>query len=147
MGLLDAIREGSFVVEDTTSTAAHGRRDLSLASAARLISSGQSALVVVREFLDQANLVDDVELAALIADRPDPAGNPQADALLAAVAEHLAATRRLPCPSWVNEPTRFLDRFWFVSPTPGFRAIAIAQSPMALKRRGIFWPASSLERV
>ena len=67
--------------------------------------------------------------------------------MLAGVAELLASTRQLRCPSWVREPGRFLDRFWFVSTEPGFRAIAIAQSPMALKRRGIFWPARSLERV
>jgi hypothetical protein len=63
------------------------------------------------------------------------------------VAEHLVAVRGLPCPAWVHEPERFLGRFWFVSTVPGFRAVAIAQTPIALKRRGVFWPARSMERV
>jgi len=63
------------------------------------------------------------------------------------VEEHLAAIRTLPCPDWVHEQERFLGQFWFVSTVPGFRAVALAQTPIALKRRGIFWPARSLERV
>jgi hypothetical protein len=45
------------------------------------------------------------------------------------------------------EPQRFLDRFWFVSEVPGFRATAIAQAPAAFRRRGIFVPERSLHRV
>ncbi len=101
----------------------------------------------VRDFLDQADHLDDAQLEALIQNEPEPTGEARADALLAGVAEHLAATRDLACPGWVLEPGRFLDRFWFVSEVPGFRAIAIAQTPVALKRRGVFWPARSMTRV
>ena len=66
---------------------------------------------------------------------------------MAGIAEHLSAVKSLPCPSWVRESERFLDTFWFVSDVPSFRAAGLAQTPMALKRRGIFWPARSLERV
>jgi hypothetical protein len=148
MGLLDAIRDGSYTTsEDAPTVVAPGRHDLSLARVAERVVSGDSVMAVARDFLDQAGLVGDAELADLIVDRPSSTGSRQADALLAGLAEHLAAVRRLTCPRWVNEPDRFLDRFWFVSGTPGFRAIAIAQTPIALKRRGIFWPASSLRRV
>ena len=43
---------------------------------------------------------------------------------------------------------RFLDRFWFVSDVPGFRALAIAQAPAAFRRRRcVFIPERSLHRV
>jgi len=74
-------------------------------------------------------------------------GDGRADALVAGIAEHLSATRGLPCPSWVRDEERFLDRFWFVSEVPEFRAVALAQTPIALKRRGVFWPARSMKRV
>lgn len=50
-------------------------------------------------------------------------------------------------PGWSVEPERFLDRFWFVSEIPGFRAMAIAQAPAAFRRRGVFIPERSLHRV
>lgn len=119
----------------------------SLAEAAERIRGGEDVLAAVRDFLDQVNHIDPRGLEALIAPRPANTGDPRADALLAAIAEHLAATLALVCPAWVHEPDRFLERFWFVSDVAGFRAVALAQTPMALKRRGIFWPARSLQRV
>ena len=50
-------------------------------------------------------------------------------------------------PVWATEPDRFLECFWFVSGVPGFRAIAIAQSPAAFRRRGIFIARDALSRV
>jgi len=123
------------------------RAELSLTDTAIRIRGGEDALHAVREFLDQANHYDDVDLTDLICERPSLTGDVKADALMAGIAEHLAATRGLECPAWVHESQRFLDRFWFVSDVVGFRAISLAQTPMALKRRGIFWPARSLERV
>ena len=67
--------------------------------------------------------------------------------MLGGIAEWTAVTRGFACPGWALAPGRFLDRFWFVSETSGFRAISIAQTPISLKRRGIFWPARSLQRV
>jgi hypothetical protein len=79
--------------------------------------------------------------------RPEPTGDPRADAYLGALAEHLAATHGIKRPAWSVEPDRFLDRFWFVSEVPGFRALAIAQSPAAFRRRGIFVAKGALQRV
>lgn len=147
MGLLELIRSGGYVADAGARDVPRGGRGSSLAEAAERIAEDGEPLGPVRDFLDQVTRRTDDELAALIRERPKPTGSRRADALLAAVAEHLAAVRRLPCPGWVHEEERFLDRFWFVSDVPGFRAIAIAQSPVALKRRGILWPARSLERV
>jgi len=147
MGLLDRIRRGSYVADSAATPDELGGRRLSLAEVAGAVRAGHDPLGGVRDFLDQAPRREDAELASLIGERPEPTGDPKADALLAGVAEHVAAVRNLPCPRWVHEEARFLDRFWFVSDVPGFRAVALAQTPVALKRRGIFWPARSLERV
>lgn len=82
----------------------------------------------------------------LARERPDPTGRRKADALLAGIAEHLAA-RHLPCPRWTEEKGRFLDRLWLLSAGPSLRAIALAQAPVPLKRRSILSAARSLERV
>jgi hypothetical protein len=147
MGLLDLIRRGRYVADTVPTGAPLGGRSTSLADVASKIAAGDEPLGAVRDFLDQADRRTNDELATLMRERPELTGNVQADALLAGVAEHLAAVRNLRCEDWVTEPERFLDRFWFVSSVPGFRAVALAQTPIALKRRGVFWPARSMERV
>ena len=146
MGLLDRIRRGAYVPDDASPPPRGGPR-LTLAAAAGRIAAGEGALPAVRDVLDGASQASPEELADLLAERPASTGDPRADALLAGVAEHLASTRGVACPSWTQDADRFLDRFWFVSEVPGFRAVSLAQSPVALKRRGILWPARSLERV
>ena len=82
----------------------------------------------------------------MVRDEP-PAVDQRADALLAGIAEHLLARRGLRRRPGLRTTVVPSARFWFVSDVPGLRAVAVAQSPVALKRRGIFWPARSLERV
>jgi len=102
----------------------------------------------VREFLDEFALrPDDGSRTGAIAAEPPPTGDARHDAYLAALAEHLAAVHGLDRPAWSIRPERFLDRFWFVSDVPGFRALAIAQTPAAFRRRGVFLPERSLHRV
>jgi hypothetical protein len=102
----------------------------------------------VREFLDEFALRGtDRQREESIADRPLGTGDPRQDAYLGALAEHLAAIHGLVRPPWSIEPDRFLDRFWFVSDTPGFRAISIAQAPAAFRKHGVFIPERSLHRV
>ena len=146
MSLIERIRTGTYVPSPGPAAVVRGA-STSLAETAARIAAGEDLLMAVREFLDQLNRLTNEEAARRILDTPAATGSAEGDALLAGIAEHVAATRRLPCPAWTREPHRFLDRFWFVSSVPGFRATALAQSPMALKRRGILWPARSLERV
>lgn len=146
MGLLDRIRSGTNVPDDGPALATPGRR-LTLREAGARVNGGEELLAAAREFLDQAGRANAHELAAMIAERPDPTGNARADALLAGVAEYTAGLQQIACPRWTSEPERLLDRFWFVSTEPGFRAIALAQTPVALKRRGILWSARSMRRV
>jgi hypothetical protein len=124
------------------------RLDATLAGVAHRVVAGEDFRFAVREFLDEFALRgDDCSQAEAIAERPAAIGDPRHDAYLGALAEHLAAVHGLERPSWSIEPERFLDRFWFVSDVPGFRAISIAQAPAAFRRRGIFVPERSLHRV
>ncbi len=119
-----------------------------LAGVARRARAGEGFRHAVREFLGEFALrVEPSSQAEAIAERPQLTGDPRHDAYLGALAEHLAAVHRLSRPSWSVEPERFLDRFWFVSDVPGFRATAIAQAPAAFRRRGVFIPERSLHRV
>jgi len=119
-----------------------------LARIAKRSCSGEDFGHSVREFLDEFALRgDDLMRSEAIAERPEATGDHRQDAFLGALAEHLAAVHGLKRPSWSLEPQRFLDSFWFVSETPGFRATAIAQAPAAFRRRGVFIPERSLHRV
>jgi len=121
---------------------------MTLAAVARRAAGGEDFLHAAREFLDEFSLRgDDRSRAQAIAEEPAATGDPRHDAYLGALAEHLATVHHLSRPAWSVEPERFLSRFWFVSDTPGFRAVAIAQAPAAFRRRGVFVPERSLHRV
>lgn len=145
VGLIDDIRTSGYRDDGRDAMAVPGSR-LTLAEVAEHVRLGANLLAEARDFLDGAGRADDVEIKALTARCPARI-DVRTDALLAALAEHLLSVRGLPTPAWAGEESRFLDRFWFVSDVPGLRAPSVAQTPVALKRRGIFWPARSLERV
>ena len=132
MGLLERIRSGTFVPDDSPPLVSPGRR-ISLREAGTRVDAGEDVLLVAREVLDQAGRAKPDEIKAMVAERPELTGVPRADALLAGVAEYLACAHEIEFPGWTSEPARFLDRFWFVSTEPGFRAIALAQTPVALE--------------
>lgn len=120
----------------------------SIAGIAQRVHAGEDFFPAVRELLDEvAVLQRPDQLERAIASEPEPTGDPRYDAYLGALAEHLAIRHGASAPAWTRAPKRFLDRFWFPSEVKGFRAIAIAQSPAAFRRRGIFIAAGSLERV
>jgi hypothetical protein len=120
----------------------------SLAAAADRVRAGEDMRFAVRELLDEFALLPRRDLRErAISDRPRRTGDQRADAYLGALAEHLAAEHGLGRPPWAIEPERFLERFWFPSDVRGFRATAIAQSPAAFRRRGIFIARGALQRV
>ena len=119
-----------------------------LARVGARVRAGEKFDHAVREFLDEFSLRgDDRSRADAIVDRPAPTGDVRYNAYLGALAEHLAAVHGLARPAWSIEPGRFLDRFWFVSEVPGFRAVSISQAPAAFRKRGVFVPERSLHRV
>lgn len=119
----------------------------SLAGVAQRVRAGEPFLPAVRELLDEFSLLPrDALRARAIAERPAETGDARYDAFLGALAEHLALGAQLDRPAWCSEPSRFLDRFWFLSDVRGFRATAIVQSPAAFRRRGVFVALGALER-
>jgi hypothetical protein len=119
-----------------------------LAGVADRVLAGVDLRVAVRELLDELKLLPRNDLVArAIGERPRPTSDRRADAFLGALAEHIAAGAGIARPAWAVEPDRFLGRFWFVSDVPGFRALAIAQSPAAFRRRAIFIARDALMRV
>lgn len=91
------------------------------------------------------------QAAAAIAEEPPrlrgkfPRGH-VADAWLAAYAEHLAGRIGRPAPEWAFAPDRIAVEPLFDedSDSPILRALALAHSPLAFKRRNIFTPSVAL---
>lgn len=108
---------------------------------AQRILDGEDWWFAVRELLDGLAVSDDVDPVP-----PRPV-SPRVDAYLAAVIEHHCAQRRQPAPDWVQDPSRFLDHFWWPDGNPAFQALCLVESPAAFRRRGIFIGATTLQRV
>jgi hypothetical protein len=83
---------------------------------------------------------------SMIADEP-PAIGPFEDAWLGAVAEHLARRWNLEIPVWVDQPRRFLDQPFFAGGLESLKAILLAESPLAFRKRQIFVEAEPLRRA
>ncbi len=119
----------------------------SIAGVAERAVAGEDFLYAVRELLDEVQLLPRAELVSRALEiPPEPTGDRRYDAYLGALAEHLAVTHGVERPPWAVTPERFLDRMWFVTDVPGFRALLLIESPAAFRRRGIFVSARSLRR-
>ena len=84
---------------------------------------------------------------AMVVEEPELTGDERWDAMLAATAEHLCYHHGLAIPAWSVAPSRFLDRWWFVSPYRSVHASALVSTPAAFANRGVFIHAGSLASV
>lgn len=50
-------------------------------------------------------------------------------------------------PAWAFEPHRYAQPWWFVSGPSSLRAMALVQSPLAFRKRGVFICDGDLTRV
>ena len=100
---------------------------------------------LLREFLDEFYSGDPDRMVRAISDVPITIDSLR-DAYLAAVAEHLALRFRLPVPPWVDEPHRFLVEPFFAGGLETLKAVLLAESPLAFRRRQIFVSANALSR-
>jgi hypothetical protein len=103
--------------------------------------------LLLAEFLTEYGFEDRETRPRLLAERPGPTGSAQWDALLGALAEHLAFHDDADIPRWVEEPDRFLDVFWFPTNTPAARADARVHAPASFLRRGVMVERRSLARA
>lgn len=83
----------------------------------------------------------------LVADEPPPCGDARFDAAMAALVELLCDEVGLPWPGWTDAPERFVEPWWFVSGLPGYEAMALRDSPVELKRHGVFVNEGAFDRV
>jgi hypothetical protein len=90
------------------------------------------------QFVDDFREADADVRATLLRARPATTGDARWDAFIAALAEHLAYHHDLPTPSWTDRKERFLLRWWFPTDLPSVKAAALAESPAAFRRHGVF---------
>lgn len=123
-------------------------RPPTLAAVARHRNRGEDWSLLLREFLDVFYAAVPVgEASACIAAVPEPLADPQEHVLLGAIGEHLARRWGLAIPAWTDEPSRFLRRPYFTTPLEGLKALLLAESPIAFRRRLIFTEAEPLRRA
>jgi hypothetical protein len=113
--------------------------------ARRAATHAQGFDAACRELLDAWQSMDAGKRIAALAEEPAPIGHVQ-DAYLAALAEHLALSERLPVPAWSDAPRRFLTEPFFSGGLESLKATLLAESPLAFRRRLIFISADGLSR-
>ncbi len=102
---------------------------------------------LVLEFLEEFRHESTVVQETLIAPEPQDCGDPRFDLLLAAVVEHLAYHYGLNFPEWTLQQERlWIGTAWFPNNLPSARVWALAHSPAAFRRRGIFLHPDDLVR-
>ncbi len=84
---------------------------------------------------------------ALIREEPPSTGDARFDAALAGIAELFAAEGALPAPTWVDEPNRFVEPWWFLASRPAFHAYTLAHTPALLARHGVFMAREVFDRA
>ena len=118
----------------------------SLVDVAKLAQGSRTMFdLTLSEFLDWFYTHPE-ERQAMIADEPPAVGRFE-DAWLGAVSEHLARRWNLEIPAWVDQPHRFLDRPFFAGGLESLKAILLAESPLAFRKRQIFVEAEPLRRA
>jgi hypothetical protein len=98
---------------------------------------------LVWEFLEEYRWEPSEAQPTLLLDEPSPVGDERWDALMAALAEHLAAQHDLAPPGWA-EP-RVLSRPWFPAELRVLRADALVRAPAAFRKHGVYLSAADLE--
>ncbi|MEU9834165.1 hypothetical protein AB0D67_21795 [Streptosporangium sp. NPDC048047] len=123
-----------------------GYRPMALADlAARLEASSDERIrwKLVWEFLEEYRWEDPDAQPALFLEEPEPVGDERWDALLAAVAEHLAAKHDLAPPDWTAP--RVLRSPWFPAELASQRADALVWAPAAFRKHGVYLSRKDLE--
>ncbi len=98
---------------------------------------------LVWEFLEEYRWESPSLQPSLLQAEPEPVGDERWDALLAALAEHLAAKHDLAPPSWTA--LRVLRRPWFPAELASQRTDALVWAPAAFRKHGVYLSSKDLE--
>src|SRR5580700_8375890 len=123
-----------------------GYRPMTLAElAGRLAGTADGKLrwKLVWEFLEEYRWEPAAGQPSLLREEPASIGDDRWDALLAALAEHLAAQHDLAPPEWAE--LRVLRRPWFPAELKVQRADALVRAPAAFRKHGVYLAAADLE--
>jgi hypothetical protein len=101
-------------------------------------SDEDSARRLAFRFVEQFDKADEADRQRMVEDAPLPTGDRRYDALLASLVEYCCVHHGMPPPTWVDDPSRFLQQWWFVSGLKSLHANAVVHSPISFKRRGVF---------
>ena len=69
------------------------------------------------------------------------------DAYLASTAAHFCQKRGVKSPSWVNQPSRVLQKPWFAAKSHNLRMVLLQESPSEFRLRNLFVSANALSRA
>jgi len=98
---------------------------------------------LVWEFLEEYRWEQAETQPSLLQEEPGPVGDERWDALLAALAEHLAAQLDLAPPPWAE--SRVLRRPWFPAELQVQRAEALVWAPASFRKHGVYLSARDLD--
>jgi hypothetical protein len=98
---------------------------------------------LVWEFLEEYRWEQAEAQSSLLHEEPTPVGDERWDALLAALAEHLAARLDLAPPLWAE--SRVLRRPWFPAELRIQRAEALVWAPAAFRKHGVYLSVRDLD--
>jgi hypothetical protein len=98
---------------------------------------------LVWEFLEEYRWEPAEAQPSLLRDEPTPVGDERWDALLAALAEHLAAAFDLAPPPWAE--SRVLRRPWFPAQLQVQRTEALVRAPAAFRKHGVYLSVRDLD--
>lgn len=90
------------------------------------------------------------EKLALVSEAPmwvDAPSQDDCNAYWAATVETLCREAGLKPPEWTESPRCFLHRPWFAGAMENLKAILLAESPVAFRRRNLFVSSDALVRV
>jgi hypothetical protein len=123
-----------------------GYRPMTLAELADRLArtaDGKVRWKLVWEFLEEYRWEPADVQPSLLQDEPTPVGDERWDALLAALAEHLAAQHDLAPPGWAE--ARVLRQPWFPAELQVQRVEALVWAPAAFRKHGVYLSARDLD--
>ena len=111
------------------------------------INREPEALRLAADLLTRLEAMKPADVASAIDNDPGSTGDERWDALVGGLVERAAHRAGVRTPVWTASASRFLDRWWFLTPYRSLHASALVETPAELANRGVFVHESSLHSV